>query len=136
MTFFGGGGSAGACATAGVAGAAGGRLFCGARVALSFPCCGPSPDLAGGTDFAILDRGVLVGFGASIGAVELVTSCSPSSTVRLLTTVFTPSIVAASLAADARSVSLVTFPVRVTTPFSACTPISRLVIRESPPILF
>src|SRR5215831_18141465 len=126
MTFLGGGGGAGACATAGVAGAAGGRLFGAAGAALSFPCCGRSPALTGGTDFAFLDGAVLVGFGASIGGVEPTTSCSPCCTVRLLTTVLTPSIVAASLAAEARSASLVTFPVSVTTPFSACTPISRL----------
>src|SRR5215469_6730769 len=119
ITFFGGGGGAGACATAGVAGAAAGRLFCAAGAALSFPCCGPSPALTGGTDFAILDGAALVGLGASGRGVEPTTSGSPGCTVRLLTTVFTLSIVAASLAAEARSALLVTFPVSVTTPFSA-----------------
>src|SRR5579875_1361987 len=47
-------------------------------------------------------------------------------TCRLLTTVLTPSMAPASFAAAVRSASLVTSPLRVTTPLAACTLIPRL----------
>src|SRR5271165_5241325 len=116
MIFFGGGG--GALAATG-AGAGGGGLLGAGLGATAAVWTGPLIPFLPAESLGGI--GSLEGFlafafvsdvtGASCDAGE-----AAACTNKLLTTVFTPSTVAASCAADARSSSLVTFPFSVTMP--------------------